>query len=166
MVGAMIVPPVSLVPKRPRFKVPEEKASEAMSKVKPASTVPPSATVRVLLPLSNPTTRPLTLSQREPAPVTSALLSIASPALLAKPMMPLMLETRPPSVMTRLLLAPKDPTKSVVPPPVTDRSELLPVTKTELLSEAKPMAEVSNPLAVTVPPLLTTRLLLPPSLPT
>ena len=55
---------------------------------------------------------------------------------------------------------------SVVPPPVTDRSELLPVTKTELLSEAKPMAEVSNPLAVTVPPLLTTRLLLPPSLPT
>ena len=106
ILGALIVPAASLVPKPPMFSVPEEPACEAMSKVKPASTVPPSATVRVLLPLLNPTKRPLTLSQREPAPVTSALLSIASPAVFVKPMMPLMLKTRPPSAMTRLLLAP------------------------------------------------------------
>ena len=51
MVGVMIVPPVSLVPRRPMFKVPEETFDAAMTMFE-AATVPPSATVRVLpLPL-------------------------------------------------------------------------------------------------------------------
>jgi hypothetical protein len=47
MVGVMIVPAESLVPKRPMFSVPEEPACEAML-IFVATTVPPSAMVRLL----------------------------------------------------------------------------------------------------------------------
>ena len=73
MVGAMIVPAASLVPKRPMFSVPEESASAAIL-MPDAATVPPSATVRLLPLPSLPTWSSPLLVQSELAPVTSTLL--------------------------------------------------------------------------------------------
>ena len=74
MLGAVIVPAVSLVPKRPMFSVAEDPFDAAMVRPEPAEALPPLATVRMLLRPALPTKRLRALLQREPAPVTSTLL--------------------------------------------------------------------------------------------
>ena len=79
MVGVMIVPAASLVPKRPMFSVPEEPACEPRTMFV-AATVPPLATVRVLLLPPLPTRSLLLFVQSEFVPVTSTLLLEADEA--------------------------------------------------------------------------------------
>ena len=130
MVGALIVPAVSLVPGRPMFSVPEEPASAAMM-ILAAVKVPPSAMVRLWPLPPKPTKSSLLLVHLESAPVTSTLLLEEG---AAKPITPIVLAIMPPLLMTRLLPLPVLPTKrSDV---LTVQSELLPVTTTLLLEEA------------------------------
>ncbi len=106
IVGALIVPAVSLPPKRPTFSVPVSPACTAIVMPPAAATVPPLATVGVppAEPLNwpPPTFRVPLLVQRESAPVTRAVLPVDT-----NPMEPLSLATDPPAEMTRLLLLPK-----------------------------------------------------------
>ena len=127
MVGALIVPAPSLVPKRPIFSVPVSPASTAIVMPPAAATVPPLATVRVppAAPLNRP---PPTFSvpllvQSEPAPVTKAVLLVPR-----SPMKPRALATVPPLETTKLLLLPLTPT--VTSPPLVSR-EPASVTVTE-----------------------------------
>ena len=97
----MIVPPVSLAPKRPTFKVPVAVLDEAMVMALDA-TLPPLATVSVPLPRCAILRAPL-LVQVEAAPVTSTELF---KALVSCPMIPLLFSTLPPSEITKLLPRP------------------------------------------------------------
>jgi hypothetical protein len=139
------------------FKVPEEPGFAAML-IAEAARVPPSDTVRALLVFPFPTVSVPLLVQSEPAPVTSALLFMEE-----KPMSLEEAATVPPLEMTRLLPPlPPYPKKSV---PLVFKREFAPVTST-LLFEEESNVPMKTALPIAVPPLLITKLLPLPDLPT
>ena len=95
--GGRKFPAVSLPPRDPKFRVPEEPACDAMMTAL-AETDPPLATVRVPSPAS-PIVRLLLLLQVDPVPVTSTLL-LEAPAFIPRASRPSLTTEAPPSTTT------------------------------------------------------------------